>query len=325
MTGPVETGHRPGHAPRGAALTRPRRLRRGDRVGIVAPSGPVPQERLAAGVDILRDWGLEPVLGRHVLDPHPSMDHLSSTDEHRARDLEEAWCDPSLSAVVAARGGYGTQRLLDLLDWERMRAAGPKVFVGYSDLTVLHEALAQRLSLATVHGPMTATASFLDDPATREHLRSTLFTPQNVREIAPGEAARTLVPGRAHGITLGGNLSLLAAERGTPHARPSAAGGIVLLEDIAQPPYSLDRLLTQLLRSGWFEGVAGIALGSWTDCGRHEDVRAVLRDRLTPLGVPVVAELGFGHGSSTLTLPLGVPAVLDADDRTLTYDEPGLL
>ncbi|HWM36455.1 MAG TPA: LD-carboxypeptidase [Streptomyces sp.] len=308
-----------------APLTRPRRLRRGDRVGIVAPSGPVPRERLTAGVDTLRDWGLEPVLGPHVLEPHPSMAHLASADEHRARDFQEAWCDPSLSAVIAARGGYGAQRVLDLLDWDLLRTAAPKVFVGYSDLTVLHEALAQQLGLATLHGPMAATASFLGDEATREHLRRTLFTPESVREIGPVEGTRTLVPGRARGITLGGNLSLLAAERGTRHARPSAAGGILLLEDIAQQPYSLDRLLTQLLRSGWFEGVAGIALGSWTDCGEREDVRVVLRERLAPLGVPVVEELGFGHGTSTPTLPLGVPAVLDADARTLTYDEPGLL
>ncbi len=331
MTGPgvrgdtkaTSAGDAPATGPR--ALTRPPRLKQGDRVGIVAPSGPVPPERLAAGLDVLREWGLEPVVGRHVLDPHPGLRHLASVDEHRVSDFQAAWCDPSLAAVVAARGGYGSQRVLDLLDWELLRGAAPKVFVGYSDLTVLHEALAQQLGLATLHGPMTATASFLEDMATREHLRQTLFTPEKVREIGLGTAARTLVPGRAHGITLGGNLSLLAAERGTRHARPSAAGGILLLEDIDQPPYSLDRLLTQLLRSGWLEGVAGIALGSWTDCGDHEEVSDVLRERLAPLGVPVVEELGFGHGSSTPTLPLGVPAVLDADARTLTYDEPGLL
>jgi muramoyltetrapeptide carboxypeptidase len=307
------------------ALTRPRRLRAGDCVGIVAPSGPVPAERLEAGLAVLREWGLRPVVGRHVLEPHPSLGHLASTDEHRARDLEDAWCDPSLAAVISARGGYGTQRVLDQLDWDRLRAAGPKVFVGYSDLTVLHEALAQRLGLATLHGPMPASASFLGDEATRDHLRQSLFTPEKVLRIGPTAGARMLVPGRARGITLGGNLSLLAAERGTPHARPSAAGAIVLLEDINQPPYSLDRLLTQLLRSGWFDGVAGIALGSWAECGNPEEVGVVLRERLEPLGVPVIEELGFGHGPSTPTLPLGVPAVLDADARTLTYDEPGLL
>ncbi|MGH3311732.1 MAG: S66 peptidase family protein [Streptomyces sp.] len=305
-------------------LTRPRRLRPGDRVGVVAPSGPVPRERLTAGVELLREWGLEPVVGPHVLERHPYLDYVAGTDEDRARDLQDAWCDPSLAAVISARGGYGTQRVLDLLDWERLRAAGPKLFVGFSDLTVLHEALAQRLALASLHAPTATTDALLNDPATREHLRSTLFAPETVREIGPGEATRTLVPGRAHGVTLGGNLSLLAAERGTRHARPSAAGGILLLEDVHQPPYSLDRLLTQLLRSGWLDGVSGIALGSWAHCGDYEDVRAVLRERLAPLGVPVVEELGFGHGPSTPTLPLGVPAVLDADARTLTYDEPGL-
>lgn len=319
----AETGAETGAAT--AGLTRARRLRRGDRVGIVAPSGPVPADRLEAGLAVLRGWGLEPVVFPHVLAPHPSLAHLASEDEHRVRDFEEAWCDPSLAAVVSARGGYGTQRVLDGLDWDRLRAAAPKVFVGYSDLTVLHEAIAQRLGLATLHGPMTATLSFIEDEATREHMRRSLFTPEEVLQIGPTPVTRTVVPGRAHGVTLGGNLALLAAERGTPHARPSAAGAIVLLEDIDQPPYSLDRLLTQLLRSGWFDGVAGIALGSWTACGDPEEVDVVLRERLEPLGVPLVADLGFGHGPSTPTLPLGVPAVLDADARTLTYDEPGLL
>lgn len=306
-------------------LKRPKRLRPGDRVGIVAPSGPVPEEKLTEGLEFLREWGLEPVVANHVCDPHPSFDYLAGIDEHRVRDFQESWCDPSLSAVFAARGGYGTQRVLDLLDWDALRDAAPKVFVGYSDLTVMHEALAQQLGLVTLHGPMATSASFLADGATREHLRRTLFEPESVPEITPEAGTRTLVPGRACGVTLGGNLSLLAAERGTGHSRPSAAGGILLLEDVAQPPYSLDRLLTQLLRSGWLEGVAGIALGSWTDCGGHEEVREVLRERLIPLGVPIVEGLVFGHDSSTLTLPLGVPAVLDADARTLTYDEPGLL
>lgn len=321
----------PAEAPQGGPaesavpLTRPRRLQPGDRVGIVAPSGPVPADRLEKGLAVLRDWGLEPVVAPHVLDPHPTLSHLASLDEHRVRDLEEAWCDPSLDAVVSARGGYGTQRVLDRLDWDRMRAAGPKLFVGYSDLTVLHEAVAQRLGLATLHGPMVATLSFIEDKDTQEHLRRSLFAPEQVQRIGPGPDTRTVVSGRAHGVTLGGNLSLLAAERGTPYARPCGAGAIVLLEDIDQPPYSLDRLLTQLLRGGFFDGVAGIALGSWTDCGDPEEVSVVLRERLEPLGVPLVEELGFGHGPSTPTLPLGVPAVLDADAGTLTYEQPGLV
>ena len=305
-------------------LTRPARLRPGDRVALVAPSGPVAPERLARGVAILRDWGLDPVVMPHTTAPRPALDHLAAPDTERARDFQDAWCDPTVTAVFAARGGYGVQRMVDLLDWDALRAAGPKLFVGYSDLTVLHEALATRLGLATVHGPMPATPSFLDDAPTRDHLRRTLFHPETVGPItSPG--ARTLVPGRARGHTLGGCLRLLAAELGTPGARPSAAGGILLLEDTEEEPYSIDRDLTQLLRSGWLDGVAGIALGSWHACGPYPRVREVLRDRLAPLGVPVVEELGFGHGLRTLTVPLGVPAELDADARTLRYEVPAVV
>ncbi|WP_329149131.1 LD-carboxypeptidase [Streptomyces niveus] len=304
---------------------RPPRLRPGAKVAVVAPSGPVPADRLEAGLDLLRGWGLDPVVAPHVLDRHREFDYLAGTDEARARDLQDAWCDPTVAAVLCARGGYGVQRMVDLLDWGAVRAAAPKPFVGYSDITALHEAFAVRAGVATLHGPMVAALTFLKDPATQESLRATLFEPDTVRTV--GQAtARALVPGRAHGITLGGCVSLLAADLGTPHARPSAAGGLLLIEDIEEEPYRLDRILTQLLRSGWLEGVAGIVLGSWAGCGPYETVRALLLDRLGGLGVPIVEELGFGHGPTNLTVPLGVPAVLEAsaDTATLTMDVPAL-
>ncbi|MFG2641882.1 LD-carboxypeptidase [Streptomyces sp. NPDC048370] len=304
-------------------LARPARLRPGARVAVVAPSGPIPEDRLAAGLDILRGWDLEPVVAPHVLDVHGELGYLAGGDEGRARDLQEAWCDPGVSAVLCARGGYGAQRMVDLIDWAAIRAAGPKVFVGYSDVTALHEAFAVRAGLATLHGPMVAAATFLKDPRTQESLRATLFEPETVRTLGL-DTARPMAPGRAHGVTLGGCVSLLAADLGTPHARPSARGGLLLLEDVGEEPYRLDRILTQLLRSGWLDGVAGIALGSWAECGPYEGVRAVLADRLAGLGVPVVEELGFGHSDTALTFPLGVPAVLDADAATLTLDVPAL-
>ncbi|MFF9199073.1 LD-carboxypeptidase [Streptomyces sp. NPDC014779] len=304
-------------------LVRPPRLRPGARVAVVAPSGPVPEDRLRAGLDILRGWDLDPVVAPHVLDAHPTLGHLAGTDADRARDLAEAWCDPEVSAVFCARGGYGAQRITDLLDWDALRAAGPKVLVGYSDVTALHEAFATRLGLATLHGPMVAAAVFLTDARTQESLRATLFEPESVRVLRP-EGAGALVPGRAHGVTLGGCVSLLAADLGTPHARRSARGGLLLLEDVGEEPYRLDRILTQLLRSGWLDGVAGIGLGSWEECGPYEEVRAVLADRLGTLGVPVVERLGFGHGAAAPTVPLGIPGVLDADAGTLTLDVPAL-
>ncbi len=306
-----------------APLTRPRRLAPGARVAVVAPSGPVPEERLEAGLDVLRGWDLDPVVGPHVLSTHSELSYLAGSDRERAADLQAAWCDPSVSAVFCARGGYGVQRMVDQLDWDAMRAAGPKVFVGYSDITALHEAFATRLGLVTLYGPMTAAADFIKNARAQDHLRATLFTPESVRTISAG---RTLMPGRAAGVTLGGCLCLLAADLGTPYARPGARGGLLCLEDIGEEDYRLDRMLTQLLRSGWLDGVAGVLLGSWEECGPYDGVRAVFADRLGELGVPVVEESGFGHCDGALTVPLGVPAVLDAgpDGAELRLEVPAL-
>jgi muramoyltetrapeptide carboxypeptidase len=303
-------------------LLRPSRLAPGARVAVVATSGPVPEERLQAGLDVLRGWDLDPVVASHVLDRHPQFGYLAGTDADRAADLQNAWCDPSVDAVLCARGGYGAQRLTGLLDWEAMRAAGPKVFVGFSDLTVLHEAFARRLGLATLHGPMAAGIDFVKSARAQEHLRATLFAPETVRHIT--SRGRAMVPGRARGVTLGGCLSLLASELGTPDVRPSARGGLLCLEDVGEETYRIDRYLTQLLRAGWLDGVGGLLLGSWDRCDPYDRLHPLLVDRLGGLGVPVVEEFGFGHCADALTVPFGVMAELDADAGTLTLDEPAL-
>ncbi|MGW0332766.1 S66 peptidase family protein [Streptomyces sp. NPDC003011] len=303
-------------------LVRPVRLAPGARVAVVAPSGPVAEERLEAGLDVLRGWDLDPIVAPHVLDRHGEFAYLAGTDADRAADLQSAWCDPAVDAVLCARGGYGAQRMADLLDWEAMRAAGPKVFVGFSDITSLHQAFATRLGLVTLHGPAAAGVDFIKNAGAQEHLRATLLAPETVRTLVSRGTA--LVPGRARGVTLGGCLSMLASDLGTPHARTTARGGLLLIEDVAEQAYRVDRMLTQLLRGAWLDGVTGIALGSWTDCGPYADLRAVLADRLGGLGVPVLEEFGFGHCEGASTVPFGVAAELDADAGTLTLDEPAL-
>lgn len=305
------------------ALERPRRLVPGDKVAVVAPSGTIVPERLTRGVAVLESWGLRVEVMPHVLVGHPALPYLAAADARRAEDLQRAWLDPDVAAVVCARGGYGAQRMVDLLDWDALRAAPAKVFLGYSDATVLHEAFAVRLGLATLYGPMASTEVFGTDRATAEHLRRTLFDPAGVQTLT-SDTAECLVPGRARGVTAGGCLTLLATERGTPHARPGFAGAILVLEDVGEALYALDRLLTQLQRTGALAGVAGVVLGSWEDCRPADQVRGLMLERLAPLGVPVVGELGFGHGPSSLTVPLGLPAVLDADAGTLRLELPAL-
>ena len=302
------------------ALRRPRRLVPGDRVAVVAPSGPIEPDRLARGAAVLESWALEVVTGAHVLD---RAAHLAGVDEDRAADLQQAWCDPSVAAVLCARGGSGATRLLDLLDWDAMLRAEPKVFVGYSDATALHEAIGTRLGLSSLFGPMPAALPFggeSPDLVSLDHLRRTLFEPEQVQVLRGADTA-CVVPGRATGVTVGGTLALLASTIGTAESRPGA-GGIVVLEDITEPAYRLDNLLTQLLRSGWFGGVRGIVLGTWVDCG--DDAVDTVASRLERLGVPLLAGLPFGHGVPQLTVPLGVEAELDADAGTLTMTVPAL-
>jgi muramoyltetrapeptide carboxypeptidase len=303
------------------ALRRPRRLVPGDRVAVVAPSGPLDADRLARGVAVLESWDLEVVTGAHALD---RAAHLAGTDEDRAADLQQAWCDPSVAAVLCARGGSGATRLLDLLDWDAMLRAEPKAFVGYSDATALHEALATRLGLSSLFGPMPAALPFggeSPDLASLDHLRRTLFQPEQV-QVLRADDTTCVVPGRATGVTVGGTLALLASTIGTAESR-SGDGGIVVLEDITEPAYRLDNLLTQLLRSGWFDGVRGVVLGTWVDCG--DDALDTVSSRLRTLGVPLLAGLPFGHGVPQLTVPLGIEAELDADAGTLTMAVPALV
>ncbi len=310
-------------APRrpGRPLLRPPRLHPGDRVAVVATAGPVPPERLDAGLAVLRSWDLDVVLGRHVLGGDERWGYLAAADEARAEDLTAAWCDPDVGAVLCARGGYGTQRILDLLDWQAMAAAGPRVLVGFSDVTALHQAVAARLGLVTVHGPV-VTSLGAGDEASREHLRALLLDPSPGTSITPAPA-RTIAPGSAEGVLVGGNLALLAAGAGTAD-RVTAAGSIAVLEDVTEQPYRLDRMLTQLVRSGWFDGARGIVWGEVTEVPPAV-LDDLVRDRLGHLGVPMVAGVAFGHGARNLALPLGVPARLDADAGTLVVRERPLL
>ncbi len=305
----------------GNALLRPPRLHPGDAVGVVATSGVVPEERLRVGMARLESWGLRVQLGQHVLGRHPSLGYLAASDEDRAADFAAAWADADLAGVWVARGGYGAQRMVDLLDWRRLAEAEPKVLVGYSDVTALHQAMATRLGLVTLLGHVVTSLGDATEKSA-DQLRRLVLDPTAV-DLLAGHDTSTLVGGAAAGVLVGGNLAVLAADVGTPFSRP-AAGGIAVLEEIGEEPYRVDRLLTQLIRGGWFSGVAGIVIGAFTDCGDPLEVDRVIEQRLVPLGVPLVRGFDAGHTRSSATVPLGVAAMLDADRRSLELAVPPL-
>ncbi len=299
-------------------LRRPRPLVHGDTVRVIAPAGPIDPDRLQAGAHLLESWGLQVEVGEHVLGRHRNG-YLAGTDGERASDLVRAWCDPHVAAVLCARGGYGVHRMLDQVDWSALRAARrddlPPFLVGFSDVTALHEAVAVELGAATLLGPMVASHRFHDDPVSQEHLRDTLFG-KDAGPVA-GDDVRTLVPGTSEGVLVGGTATLLAAGVGARSSRRSAAGALLVLEDVDEPMYRLDRALTQLRRAGVLDDVAGVVGGTWWGCGSPDSVDELLLDRLGDLGVPMVNGVDVGHGVRHLTVPLGVRGLLDADRRVL--------
>lgn len=297
-------------------LRRPQPLQAGDRVAIIAPSGPVEPTRLGRGCEVLTSYGLEVVLAPHLFDR--AGPYLAGEDATRAKDFQDAWLDPDVAGILCARGGYGAMRIIDLVDWGSLVAAPATLFAGSSDVTALHGAIASRLGVATLYAPMVATQVMSAGADwSPDRLHAALFGDWRDIWVTAG-VPWSANPGRARGVTTGGNLSLLAATIGSAESRP-AAGKIVLLEDVGEQPYRIDRLLTQLLRSGWFDGVAGIALGAWVACGDADDVGAVLEERLARLGVPIVGGLPFGHGRAQASIPLGLVAELDTATATLSF------
>jgi muramoyltetrapeptide carboxypeptidase len=290
----------------------PQRLRNGDRVAVVAPSGRVDAERLQIGVEHLERWGLDVEVMPSVLAGHDRLSYLAADDKARAEDLRTAWLDPRFTAVFCARGGYGVQRMVEYVDLDEL-AAVPKWFIGFSDITALHEPLNAR-GLVTIHGPMAAAVEQLGVADGRERLRALLFEPETVTDLLAPAGARTVVNGVAEGRLGGGNLAMLASSLGTPTYVPPV--GVVVLEDVNEDAYRVDRLLTQLLRSGWFDAVTGVVVGDFSEAA--DPIDDVVHERLEPLGVPIVEGAAIGHEALNLAVPFGLPVRLDATARTLT-------
>lgn len=300
-----------------AQPVRPAALRPGDQVMLVSPSGPTRPERLARGLELLAGWGLRPVLGPNA---YARNGYLAGSDESRAADVNAAFADPDVRGIVCTRGGYGAQRMVDAIDMAAVRA-DPKVVAGFSDITALQLALWRGARLASVHGPGAAWLDQRTPEHSAESLRRALMTtePATVSRLADEETASVVVPGVATGPLIGGNLCLIVSTLGTPDM-PDLTGAILLIEDVGEPPYKVDRMLTQLRRTGVLAGVAGVAVGQFTDCADNwaVSVSDVIAERLGDLGVPVLGGLPIGHGHGQLTVALGTPATLDATAGTLT-------
>ena len=294
---------------------RPPRLKAGDTIGIAAPSGPFDRPLFEKGMDVLRDMGFKVHVPEAV---YQREGFLAGPDEVRAGVLNALFADPAIHGIVCARGGYGATRVLPHLNWETIRRH-PKVFVGFSDITVLHWALRVRTGLVTFHGPMGTTMGNAPQNF-RLLLKQALMLDAPV-DLAPS-GVTVLNHGEAMGPVVGGNLTLLCHLVGTPYA-PRFDGSLLFIEDVTEAPYRLDRMLVQMTLAGCFEGVAGLVLGQFQDCGTDAEIHDVFMRTFGPLDIPVVAGFPIGHGENNATLPMGLIARLSTRPARLAYQEAG--
>lgn len=324
------------HDARTSDLIKPHALRTGDLVGVIAPATSVPDpERLALVEPTLRYFGLRARVGKYVAN---GSGHVSRTVSERLDDLHAMFRDPEVRAVFCIRGGYGSMQLLDKIDYDLIRR-NPKIFLGYSDITAMHLAIQRRAGLVTFHGPIVL-SSFTD--YTQQNFRRALFdarpagkltNPAESNTLRPEHPLRTVRGGVASGRLVGGNLSLVTALMGTPF-EIDTRGRILFIEDVGEEPYRIDRMLTQLRLAGKFDEAAGIIFGECSECGPNDykpslawdaTLGEVVDNAFSSLRVPVLSGLTIGHTADQLTLPLGVQAVLNADEKTLELKESGVI
>jgi len=310
-------------------LIRPRALRSGDTIGLITPSTYVSDpDRLALAEHTVRYFGLKPKWGKNV---RKQSGYLGGSVAERVDDLHAMFRDPEVSGIFAIRGGYGSEQLLDHIDYALIRS-NPKIFLGYSDITALHLAINKKAGLVTFHGPVVL-SQFTD--YTQKYFRKALFetapigvvtNPPESNTLRPAHTLRTVRPGRASGPLIGGNLTLISTTMGTPY-EIETTGRILFIEDVGEEPYRIDRMLTQLRLAGKLDAAAGIIWGECADCHPNDykpsfqstlSLGEIVDNILGGLKIPVLSGLTIGHTDDQVTLPEGVMATLDADKQELT-------
>src|SRR6267378_1394319 len=319
-----------------ADLIRPKALQKGDTVGLIAPSTAVTDpDRIVLFERTLDHFGLRMRVAKNA---SKRMGDYATSIQDRLDDLHSMFRDSEVKAVIAIRGGYGSEHILDRIDYELIRK-NPKVFIGYSDITAMHLAINKHAGLVTFHGPILL-SRFTD--YTQQHFRKALFdthppgvvtSPSEANALRPSHPLRAIRPGKASGRLTGGNLTLVSTTMGTPY-EIDTKGKILFLEDVDEEPYRIDRMLTQLRLAGKFDGIAGLIFGECHDCRPRDyqpstaipySLGEVLDNILGGLKVPVLSGLTIGHTDDQLTLPMGVMATLDADSGTLNITESGVV
>lgn len=298
-------------------------LREGDRIGLISPASYANEDKIQKAISNLESLGLRVVEGKYLREENGFM---AGSDSERVEDIHTMFRREDINGIWCVRGGYGTTRILDMLDYDLIRTH-PKVFVGYSDITALHQAIFTQAGLVTFHGPV---ASSVFSDYSMESIRKALFASDYLYDTLPiaipgekEESFKVLQPGKATGRLLGGNLSLLSALCGTRYM-PDLAGKIVFIEDVGEASYRIDRMLVQLIQAANLKNAAGIIFGNFTNCGPEtgssdQTVSQVIYDHFGSLDIPVVTGYSIGHIDNQVTLAVGMMAELDADRGLIRF------
>lgn len=308
------------------AIIKPPALKKGSVVGLIAPASPptVP-DKITKGAEYLERLGYRVKLGKHISKVHG---YLAGTDQERADDIHEMFADKQVKAIIAVRGGYGTPRLLPLLNFSLIKK-NPKILVGYSDLTALQLAIFKKTGLITFAGPMAGVEMWKEiDPFTEEHFWTMLTSKKKygVVKNPDGKELTTLNTGIASGRLLGGNLSLISSIIGSPYI-PSFKKSLLFIEEIEEECYRFDRMMNHLRIANILKETNGVIVGELTDVKASDTskpfltVEQILNDYLEPLKKPTVTGLAHGHIPKKLTIPIGIKGTLSASKRTLSFDE----
>jgi muramoyltetrapeptide carboxypeptidase len=292
---------------------KPPRLKPGDTIGVIAPAGPVDLDEIQPAINLIKERGYHTLLSLNLFN---KKGYLAGHDEARLDDFHAMFSDKNIKAILCARGGFGTIRLLDKIDYD-LCAANPKIIAGYSDITALLFALFKKKGLVAFHGPVLRNLSH----DTRDNLGSLLETTSSGKsqaiDLSRGIALKR---GKARGMVIGGNLSLISSLVGTPYM-PSMKGAILFIEDTKEPLYRIDRMLNHLKLSGIIDDLAGLIAGNFNDCGEPEEINRLLREVTRGKDIPTVNGLPVGHGTENKTIPMGILAELDAKEMKLSFLE----
>jgi muramoyltetrapeptide carboxypeptidase len=276
----------------------------GDTIGVVAPSGPFDRKLFDAGLAVIHDMGFNTKVDDGVYQGQGG--YLAGDDHHRAAQFNAMVNDGQVQAVLCARGGYGSLRILDRLDYDAL-ATHPKAVIGFSDITALHRAIFLRTGLVTFHGPMVTTLARSDGPT----LHSWGNTLTGRCDLNPALAkTRILNDGAAEGVLAGGNLATLCHLVGTVYG-VDFSGAVLLIEEVGEAAYRIDRMLTQMKMAGVFNGLKAVLLGTFEDCGPVGEIDALIKEQFHDLDIPILSGAPIGHGKENLTVPLGVKVRLD--------------